>query len=337
MRTGGDILMARTRKAPQMTGVFADLANEFIDYKRSAGFKYENEPKCLSRFCRFSVEQGTDTIEITRDLAEAWIAPRQQEADKTRAHKITCIRQFAIFLDNLGYDAYILPEQKGLHYDSFTPYIFTHEQIRDVIRAADNTEACEISKNMHLELPVIFRILYGCGLRVSEVVHLQYKDVHLEDGYLVIRGAKTDRDRLIPLSDSVREACVQYADKIWWDRDTDFFFPAPDKTMLSPMTIYQRYRRYLSDAGISHGGKGQGPRLHDIRHTFAVHVLQKWIAEGMDLTAMMPILSTYMGHKSVHSTARYLRLTAEVYPDLIKKVESACAYVIPEVMYREGN
>ena len=106
--------------------------------------------------------------------------------------------------------------------------------------------------------------------------------------------------------------------------------------MLSPMTIYQRYRRYLLAAGISHGGKGQGPRLHDIRHTFAVHVLQKWISEEADLTAMIPILSTYMGHKSIRSTARYLRLTAEVYPDLMKKVESTCAYVIPEV-HSEGS
>lgn len=73
--------------------------------------------------------------------------------------------------------------------------------------------------------------------------------------------------------------------------------------MISPMTVYQRYRRYLEVAGISHGGKGQGPRLHDIRHTFAVHVLQKWIKEEADLTAMLPILSTYMGHKTVRSTS----------------------------------
>ena len=151
-----------------------------------------------------------------------------------------------------------------------------------------------------------------------------------------IREAKTDRDRYIPLSDSVKDACISYADKIWWEKDSDFFFLSPDKTMISPMTVYQRYRRYLEVAGISHGGKGQGPRLHDIRHTFAVHVLQKWIKEGADLTAMLPILSTYMGHKTVRATAGYLRLTAEVYPELMKRVEKSCAYVIPEVCH-EGN
>ena len=142
-------------------------------------------------------------------------------------------------------DAYIVPEVKGLNHNSFVPYIFTHEQIASVIKASDETEPREVVRNMHLALPVIFRILYGCGLRVSEVVGLRYKDVNLEDGILTIREAKTDRDRYIPLSDSVKEACISYADKTWWEKDSDFFFPAPDKTMISPMTVYQRYRRYL--------------------------------------------------------------------------------------------
>ena len=328
--------MTRIKKSPIMTGIFAGSAEDFIKYKRSTGYKYLNEPKCLSRFCRFSEEQGITEIKITRSLAEKWIASREDEAMSSRAHRITCVRQFAIYLNSLGYDAYIVPEIKGMSRNSFVPYIFTHEQISSVIRAADNTEPREVARNMHLALPAIFRILYGCGLRISEVVGLQYKDVNLDEGILTIREAKTDRDRYIPLSDSVWESCITYADRIWWEKDSDYFFLAPDRTMISPMTVYQRYRRYLEVAGISHGGKGQGPRLHDIRHTFAVHVLQKWIKESADLSAMIPILSTYMGHKTVRSTAQYLRLTAEVYPDLIKRIEKCCAYVIPEVC-NEGN
>lgn len=328
--------MSRMQKPPVMTGIFSEVANNFINYKRSIGFKYEHEPKCLSRFCRFCEGYGIHDIEIPKELAEAWITPRKGEAAKSRAHRMTCIRQFALYLDSLGYDAYILPEQHGLETGSFVPYIFTHDEIKAVIKAADETEPSEAAKNMHLSLPVIFRILYGCGLRVSEVVKLRYRDVNLEEGVLTVHEAKTDRDRLIPLSDSVKGSCISYAEKIWWERDDDFFFLAPDRTMISPMTVYQRYRRYLQTAGITHGGKGSGPRLHDIRHTFAVHVLQKWVSENADLTAMMPILSTYMGHSRVQSTAKYLRLTAEVYPDLMKKVETTCAYVIPEVPH-EGD
>ena len=76
-------------------------------------------------------------------------------------------------------------------------------------------------------------------------------------------------------------------------------------------------------------------RLDFLRHTFAVHVLQKWVAGGNDLTAMLPILSTYMGHKSVSATSRYLRLTAEVYPELLSTIEEKCAFVIPEVQNEE--
>lgn len=322
--------MRRSRKSPVMTGPFGETANDFIRYKRSCGFKYESEPKCLLRFCRFAEEKGITDVEISRNLAESWIAPRDNETPKSRAHRITCIRQFAIYLDNLGYDAYIIPEQKHVHQSSFTPYIFTHEQIESIIKVADATEPWEPSRNMHLALPVIFRILYGCGLRVSEVCDLQFRDVNLDAGILTIRDSKNGMDRYIPLSDSVKEACISYADRIWWEKDTEYFFLSPEKTKISPMTIYQRYRRYLFEAGIPHGGKGHGPRLHDLRHTFAVHVLQKWISEGVELAAMLPVLSVYMGHQRIQSTARYLRLTGEVYPELLKQVETYCAYVIPE-------
>ena len=96
-----------------MTGPFAQAADDFIQYKRSCGFKYEYEPKCLSRFCRFATDKGVTSVEISRELAEAWIAPRDGESVKSRSHRMTCIRQFAIYLDNLGYAAYILPEQHG--------------------------------------------------------------------------------------------------------------------------------------------------------------------------------------------------------------------------------
>ena len=98
-----------------------------------------------------------------------------------------------------------------------------------MIKAADETEPREVARNMHLALPVIFRILYGCGLRVSEVVGLRYKDLNLEDGILTIREAKTDRDRYISLSDSVKEACIGS-----WERLNLFCFPAPKVEQARP-------------------------------------------------------------------------------------------------------
>ena len=323
--------MKTEHKAPKMSGIFKEQAENFITFKRNLGFKYQSEEKVMSRFCRFGQYYDLPEICITNELAEDWIAPRTGEACKSRAHRLTCVKQFGEYLDTLGYEVYFLPEQHGMRKASFVPYIFTHEQIQALFEAVDNTKFADDRRSIQNSLPVIFRILYGCGLRVSESLKLQVQDVNLTDGILTIKDAKLDRDRLIPMSKSLTDICQKYADKIWWDKDTDYFFMAPDHTMISPNTIYGKFRIYLNNMGISHGGKGQGPRLHDLRHTFAVHVLQKWVTDGNDLTAMLPMLSTYMGHKSVNATSRYLRLTAEVYPELLNTIEEKCAFVIPEV------
>lgn len=323
--------MTKDRKLPEMTGTFAEKALEFIAFKHSLGFKYESETKCLSRFCRFAVNYGVKTIEITKELAYEWCAPRHNESPKNRAHRVTCIRQFAIYLNSLNYPAFIMPEVKNINSSSFTPYIFTHDEITRLIQAVDLTKERAISKDMHLSLPVIFRLLYGCGMRVSEVCRLQRNDVDVENEILTVRDSKNGADRLIPLSASVHTALNNYANAVTWKNEEEFFFRAPNRTQISPMTIYQRYRNYLFEAGISHGGKGCGPRLHDLRHTFAVHTLQKWIEEGTDLYAKIPVLAAYMGHRHIQSTARYLRLTAEVYPELLQKIEDYSAHIIPEV------
>jgi len=322
--------MRSEKKNPEMIGAFSEKAMEFIEFKRSLGFKYEYEPKCLSRFCRFADEKGVNDIEITKELAVEWCSPKPYESKKSRAHRITCVRQFGIFLSNMGYSAYILPEQKLTYVSNgFVPYIFSHDEIKRLIKAVDQTTERRVSKEMHLSLPVIFRILYSSGLRVSEVCGLKVKDVDLENGILKLKETKNGTERYIPLSESVHKACIEYSDKVSWMSDEDYFFRAPDRTQISPMTIYGRFRTYLLSANISHRGKGKGPRLHDLRHTFAVHTLQKWVESGEDLYVKLPILSVYMGHSNVQATSKYLRLTAEVYPELLKKVENYSDFVIP--------
>ncbi len=102
-------------------------------------------------------------------------------------------------------------------------------------------------------------------------------------------------------------------------------------------TVYKMYRKLLWTAKISHGGRGKGPRLHDFRHTFCVHTLVKQVKNGVDLYVTLPILSVYLGHNSVRATQRYVRLTAEEYPELIEKISRTCAYVIPEVVKDETD
>ena len=314
-----------------MTGVFAPLAEDFIAYKQAQGYKYYSEAKVLSRFCRFAEKYRLEKPALIKELVTDWISPREGEAPKSRMHRVSCINQFGKYLTLMGWEVYVAPPQSRWHNSDFTPYIFTHEEMENIFLAAGAVKPIEKSRHMHKLLPVLVRLLYGCGLRVSEAVNLLCRDVDLERDILIIHEAKTGRDRLIPLSVSMAEMMRDYRnDVIPWANDVDYFFMAPDRTILSPNTVYGRFRKIMWDGGIPYRGKGNGPRLHDVRHTFAVHTLQKWVETGEDLTAMLPVLSVFMGHGSFRSTSRYLRLTAEVYPDVVRQVEQTCAYVIPD-------
>jgi integrase len=313
-----------------MTGIFAGLADDFLAFKRAQGYKYYSEAKVLRRFCRFAEKYPLEKPMLTKELITDWTSPREGEAKKSRMHRIVCINQFGKYLKQVDCEVYAVPPQSRWDSNSFTPYIFTHEEISKLFESSDNIRPIPQSRRIHKEMPVLIRLLYGCGLRVSEAVSLRCRDVNLEDGILTLREAKNGRDRLIPLSQSLTERFREYRNNVIpWALDDDFFFMAPDRTILSPNTVYGRFRRILWDGGIPYNGKGNGPRLHDLRHTFAVHTLQKWVENGEDLTAMLPILSVFMGHKSFGATSRYLRLTAEVYPDVVMQVEKTCAYAIP--------
>lgn len=95
--------------------------------------------------------------------------------------------------------------------------------------------------------------------------------------------------------------------------------------------IYHNFRRFLWRARISHRGRGFGPRIYDFRHTYAVHCLKKWTKQGKDLAAYLPVLQTYMGHDSFQDTAYYLKLTADVFPDITLKLEGRYPDMIPEL------
>ena len=109
----------------------------------------------------------------------------------------------------------------------------------------------------------------------------------------------------------------------------EYFFPAPDGYRYSLSTMDSTFRGILYKAGIPYRGKGKGPRLHDLRHTFCVHSLQKLTANGQDPYAVLPILMTYVGHRSTHATSQYIHLSAESYPALLKRSEELFGKLIP--------
>lgn len=134
------------------------------------------------------------------------------------------------------------------------------------------------------------------------------------------------------MSDEIISRCRDYFECVdMMSKGSDYFFPGLNGKPMTLTNIYHNFRRFLWKAGISHGGRGKGPRVHDFRHTFACHCLKKWVIQGKDLSVYLPVLKTYMGHDSFEETAYYLRMTADVFPDISIKLEGSYPDIIPKL------
>jgi integrase/recombinase XerD len=310
--------------------LLAPWLEKFIAEKQACGYKYATEGQELRRLDRFLREQGLVAAALPRALVECWIAKDPNESARTQRTRIGLVRRLATFLLRQGCPAYLPPAQLTTKEPSpFVPHIFRHEEIRRLLEAADAIPVNPRSPWRHRVLTAIFHVLYGCGLRVGEAVALRVGEVDLRAGVLTIRQGKFRKDRLVPLTPSLCQRLRRYADSLGTRSADRLFFPAPHAGPYHRQTIYYAFRQLLWKCRIPHGGRGHGPRLHDLRHTFAVHRLAMWYREGADLGALLPVLATYLGHRSITETQLYLRLTADLFPDLSARSEAAFGHVIP--------
>lgn len=315
-------------------GSFAELLQDFIEFKCSMGFKYVKEAEHLKRFSEFSLQFKLKEPVLTKEITDAWCIKRPHEKHRgSTEQRITCLRQFALYLVSIGHNAYIPvhTENKKSRKSKYVAYVYTHDEINRIIECSDRIYPNRRS-TMHLVMPVLVRLLYSTGMRIMETLKLQMKHVDLISGVLLIENTKYNKDRLIPLSASMRSILKQYCEAMHTRfLPNDYLFVGITREPCSHHNIYLRFRELLLQAGIPHAGRGNGPRIHDIRHTFACHALQRADKRHVDLYAALPILSTYMGHESIQATSQYLRMTAENYPAITDAVNTLCSYVIPEV------
>lgn len=309
---------------------FQTYIREMIRQKQSLGYKYDSSARTLYRFDKFCLLSGCTEPVLSKELVQAWNHKKAHEAQATLQNRVVVVRQLAQYLSRLGVKAYVTPKNISPKGPRYVPYIYSNEELTAIFMQAD---ACRYRPEVPYRqwiMPLLFRMLYGCGLRVSEALHLRVRDVDLENGVLTVLDGKFNKDRLVPVSQELLRRCQAYVKQVHLFSDNSaYFFLAPHGGALTQNNVYKNFRKFLWRARISHGGWGKGPRVHDFRHTFAVHCLRRWVLEGKDLTAYLPVLKTYLGHHSFQDTSQYLRLTAELYPDITAKVERDFGHVIP--------
>ncbi len=317
-------------KAYSYNSVFASRLNAYVAYKKSLGLVFDTAARKLTGFDKYCIVQGISEPVLSRELAEAWTAPRENECRETQVGRCQLLREFARYLIVDGETAYVYPPQKNIALSNFVPHIYSSQELDAIWAEADKMQFNKTSPYIYLELPVILRLLYGCGLRVSEACSLKKEQCDLESGIITILEDKNSKDRLNPMSDSLVELMCEYMTKISSIcPDTEFVFPNRRGNHITRDDVHWHFRRFLARAGIPHGGKSKGPRVHDFRHTFAVHSLQKMESEGMDLYCSLPLLSAYLGHYDIKSTENYLRLTGEVHGAIVEKLETDYGSIAP--------
>jgi len=311
-------------------GPFKEHIKNHIELKKSVGYKYDAEVIHLKRFDKFTIEKYSDATSLTKEIVLDWCSKKSYEAQANQCSRASIIRQFAQYLDSIGISAYIIPKNYYPAEKRYVSYIYTTNELSRFFAETDKCRYSPECPYRHLIMPVIFRMIYMCGLRASEARLLKVADVDLKNGVLNIRQAKKDNDRLVPMSDCLTKRCRAFSKKVHsYAVAEDYYFPALGGKPMTLGNLYKNFRRFLWRARISHGGMGKGPRIHDFRHAHAVHCLKKWSEEQKDLSVYLPILKTYLGHDSFEETAYYLHLTADVFPEITLKIETQYQGIIP--------
>lgn len=312
-------------------GELAGIITTFIQFKRSLGYIYEVEEGTLYRFSVFSQDYTIKTREVPLQLVEDWMALRKNEKVSTQRARGLVVLQMLNFACDHGYIVHFPVMLKRFHVPKYIPYIFTQTELKLFFYACDHVRPYSGTSRHHV-IPILFRLIFSCGLRVSEAANLKCSDVDLAGDIITIQGGKNGSERVIPLSDSMAKSMKQFHSHYHGlGNHSEYFFKGKYRNKLTRYRIYKWFRICLEAAGIPHLGKGKGPRLHDLRHSFCVHCLKKMQIQGIDLYAALPILSKFVGHVSIRETQHYLRLTAEFFPDILDQINKQCQGIIPSV------
>ena len=311
--------------------IMGNQMHRYLNEKRLLGHRScMSYSRYLCDFDRFLQHEKHGFEGLSKEIVERWLAKRPHEKPATQSYRRTVIRQFSQFLFRNEIPTYIIPYgQWTITRSDFIARIFTKEEIRNFFNTIDSLPVTGISPMRHIVTPEIFRLFYSCGLRKEEALGLKVSNVDLQEGVLTIFDGKFGKDRLVPMAPSMTNRLKIFSTTIGARGRDDYFFPAPDGGRYHSNPIYVLFRKILRQIGISHGGRRHGPRIHDFRHTFAVHKLMQWHHEGADLNVKLPILAAYMGHRTLKGTQRYLQLTPELFPEVAERFEKTYGHIIP--------
>ncbi len=309
----------------------ASHLRRFQQFKCAAGYRYdlkETELRIMDELLALHLSP-TDPV-ITDSIVRAYVTL----TEKNVICRLTVMRQFCRYLA-LEEPRTAIPPRSflGIRQKPFIPRILTRDEGKRFLQAC----LCFTSGQASLRQVVhgtMLLALYLTGMRVGEVLSLRLEDVDLSTGVARIRQGKFKKSRLVPLARDVTdrmERCRLLVDQHLGVRPPEaYFFPGPEGSRYTRDALRLSFRKVLSEAGIPYEGRGKGPRLHDLRHSYAILRMMLWYEQGADLGALLPLLATYLGHVGLSSSQYYLRLTEDLLGVVLDRYQERFGHLIEE-------
>ncbi len=307
---------------------------QMVAQKHSVGYSYKNNERILYNFDQFCAIGFPDSATITPVIGNAWAVIKPTEKPASLLSRIGPVRELARFMIHLGINAYVIPtELAPRDVQKYIPHIFTYGELVRFFQTVD-TQPTSIKAGLrHLELPVMFRLMYTCGLRPSEVRLIRREHLDLTGEMIFIPESKGHKERLVIMPPEMARICKKYSSYAACEYpDSPYFFPCKQANGKAHGRSWlgHAFTVCWKEAGLG-SVPGNSPRAYDFRHTFATHRIYQWMKEKRDLNALLPYLSAYMGHAHFSATAYYIHLVPGFFSEMSGMDIDTYGNLLPEV------
>lgn len=308
----------------------------FIEEKHLQGYKYFSGAKWMKKFDGYWIAHGYGQTGLTIENLEQWMQKRDCEGTGCQTARISVIRQFSAYLNGFGIPSYIPPIDARC--TKPLVHILCDEEVSALFGEIDRyhpRKGSADTRRMSVMYPVLFRLIYCCGLRISEACGLSVSAMDLADGIVIIQNGKGNRERLVHLPEDLRQLCIRYFGHLCnvLGEKPAWFFPGTDKDKpISDTTVRQRFDACWNLTAYT-AQCSRKPTVHSLRHAYVIKRLDLWMEQGLDLDHMAPYLSRFLGHGSFNETLYYYHFVEEA-AQIIRQKDTTIDRVIPEVIRR---
>jgi site-specific recombinase XerD len=297
----------------ELHSCLAETMQRFIAVRCLAGTDYQSQARLLGYFDRFLDQPGVTEPQLTREITDAYQQSLRHLRPRVQDNRFGVVRQFCEYLSRTDPQCYVPEGRSGRRAEDARPrHIYSTTEVQALLAAGGQLRPANSLRPSTYS--TLLGLLYSTGIRIGEAFALNLEDLHSDQQCLWIAEGKFRKARWVPLSSSTSDALRQYVQKRHrispCAPDSPLFLNQCSRRLHYP-TVHHTFQQLLSGCGIPHH-KDTGPRIHDLRHTFAVHRLLAWYRDGQDVNARLPWLATYLGHVDIQSTQVYLRATAEL-------------------------